>query len=242
VQRSPTVAGSGDNVLVAWQENGIRGALYDAARGLVLDPGVFTISSLAHSYRPSSIGWLVVWARTLSKGSRHEIRAARVDDHGTVLDPSSILVSSPSGVTLPSPAVSPYSSNGALVVWDEGNGVDDNIRGARLSRGGAVLDPAGINIATGTADQDSPTVAFIGFGLVAWQERRGTSYDIRGARLIGDGIVLDPSGFTIAGASSPEQFPAISDREDRWGVVYQRSVTNASHEAPRVFLRTVSPK
>jgi hypothetical protein len=241
VQRSPTVAQNGDDVLVAWQENGIRGARFDAARGLVLDPGGFTISSLAHSYRPTSTpsasGTLVVWARFLSRRHGREIRAARVSTHGVVLDPSGILVSRPSGVTFPSPAVS-----GQFVVWDEGNRTDDNIRGARISDTGTVLDPGGIDVATGTADQDSPAVAFNGNALVAWHERRRGVANIRGARVANDGTVLDHSGFTIADATAPEQFPAVTGSEDQWGVVYQRSVTNAPNGTWHAYLRTVAPK
>jgi hypothetical protein len=70
-----------------------------------------------------------------------------------------------------------------FVVW----GVSSNIRGARVSQEGIVLDAAGITIATGSG---TPSVVFDGtYFLVIWVN----GSEIYGARVDTDGNVLDES-------------------------------------------------
>jgi hypothetical protein len=59
-----------------------------------------------------------------------------------------------------------------------------------------VVDPSGIALALAGDQQDSPSVAFNGSFLVAWNDRRsGTTYDIYGTRVATDGTSRTPTAW-----------------------------------------------
>ena len=58
------------------------------------------------------------------------------------------------------------------MVWTEGAAVSD-IRGARVSPAGAVLDPAGLSVSAAAGAQLNPAVAFgTSSSLVVWEDYR----------------------------------------------------------------------
>jgi hypothetical protein len=96
-----------------------------------------------------------------------------------------------------------------LLAWREGfpNQDEADIVCARVSAEGQVLDAAGIRVCKAKGNQEWPTVASDGKDfLVAWEDiRNGKDYDIYAARVSGDGKVLDPDGFLVAGGEGTNQ-------------------------------------
>ena len=86
-------------------------------------------------------------------------RTPRVSAAGLLLDPGGIPVSAAPGVQLE--AAITGTGSGSLVVWTEGGAASD-IRGARVSSAGAVLDPGGLTVFAGAGAQLDPAVAFGG--------------------------------------------------------------------------------
>jgi len=86
-----------------------------------------------------------------------------------------------------------------LVVWADTRTARSQIYATRVSTTGGVLDPFGIPIGEGY----SPRVAagggrfLVSFGKSNGQSGGGAEYQVRAARVAGDGSVLDPGGFEI---------------------------------------------
>jgi hypothetical protein len=87
-----------------------------------------------------------------------------------------------------------------FAVWEDYRGDSTlNIYGSRISFGGMVLDPAGINICSAVNEQFNPKVAFDGVNfMVVWTDyRNAVACDIYGARVSEAGELLDTAGFAI---------------------------------------------
>ena len=214
-QYSPSVAFDGTNYLVVWRNGGgssadIYGARVNQA-GLVLDPNGIRISTtVCREYAPSvafdGINYLVVWESDYN--GEYDIRGARVDCNGFVLDTNAINISNlPGDQKEPSLA---WDDTNYLVVWkDESN---DDIYCARVSPAGFVLDTAGIAISTAERSQSKPCVAFGEMDyLVVWRDSRAGFFrsDIYGARVKRNGSVIDPNGIPISVLSYGEDEPSI---------------------------------
>ena len=109
------------------------------------------------------------------------------------------------------PAVA-FGGTDYLVVWtDNRHDTCFNIYGARVTEGGGLVDPAGFPISIACGDQDNPSIAFDGtHWLVVWQDARSGSYDIWGARVNADGIVLESEGILISNAADYQVRPSIA--------------------------------
>lgn len=115
------------------------------------------------------------------------------------------------------PAIA-FGTTNYLVVWEDSWA----ICGARVTTGGVLLDSLGITICTGPPDISHPAVAFDGTNyLVVWVRSSYPNYSTWGARVAGDGTVLDPSGIAISGdtgyGNSP---PAVASNGANWLVVW----------------------
>ena len=145
--------------------------------------------------------FFVVW-RDQRTGERYDIYGARVTHDGAVLDPTGIPISTyPNADPLPGnqyfPSVA-FDGTNYLVVWIAHRDPDPNyeVFVARVTPGGTVLDPDGIQITNGAAPLRMPSIAFDGTNyLVAW---RMEASQIKGARVTTAGQNLDgPTGFSI---------------------------------------------
>ncbi len=110
-----------------------------------------------------------------------------------------------------------YAGGVHLVVWQEGHdgwGAQANmqIRGARISDSGTMIDNSSFVIADAPDLREKPAIATdSNIFLVVWQDiRNGQDYDIYAARVGTDGIVIDPGGIAIATGTGNQAAPAVS--------------------------------
>ena len=214
-QLEPAVAFDGATYLVVWTDERearrrVRAARVTAA-GALLDPyGIALGDGRAPDVAFDGTNFLVAFSvdagitsswGTLSRA--HAIRAARVSPSGVVLDVGGFPVSAAAdGDTVSAPAVS--SDGGAfLVAWSQWQvGSPGETRFARVTSGGAVLDPGGALIAT--SPTGAPAVSFDGAGyLVVWPSAalgNGTETAFA-ARVTPGGAVLDPGGLALGGSN-----------------------------------------
>jgi len=214
---NPALASDGLNSLVVWDDwRSYSGNTYGARvtpRGFVLDSNGIVISQTANDQRnpvlaSDGLNYLVVWD-DCSSGD-HDIRGARVTPQGLVLDPGGIAISQAAGLQC-SPAVA-FDGTDYLVVWEDYRSADNSdIYGARVTPQGVVLDADGIVISRAANGQDYPVVAFDGSNcLVVWHDFRGGDYpDIYGARVTPRGSVLDSGGIAISQAADWQGYPAL---------------------------------
>ncbi|MBN2465948.1 hypothetical protein JXD38_10050, partial [candidate division WOR-3 bacterium] len=229
-QTCPAVAFDGTNFVVVWQDqrNGdddIYGARVTPS-GTVLDPEGFAVSTAANDQAHPRIAHgngqlLVVWEDYRYCPHRSDVFVARVTPGGAVLDPDGIAVST----EIESQLLPAAGFDGAnfLVVWQDWRcHFDDDIYGARVTPGGAVLDPDGFAVCTTGHRSRSPEVAFDGANsLVVWQDRRNGDNDIYGARVTADGGVLDPDGICISRADNGQVEPAVAYDGSRYFVAWE---------------------
>jgi hypothetical protein len=218
-QSLPTVASDGETFLVAWtdERGGPEPDIY-AARvthdGVVLDPGGIPVSAATSGQWESSVAFggttfLVVWPD--ARGGSSDVYGARITAAGNVLDPSGIAVSTGTG-DQGHPAV---ASDGRdfFVTWEDSrSGSTYDVYGARVTAAGTVQDSQGVAISTEAFNQTYPAIAFDGTNfLVVWVDLHSASWaDISGARVNGDGIVLDTSGFAVCTADYDQWYPRMT--------------------------------
>lgn len=169
----------------------------------------FTRSATPQDLPAAAFGessYLVVW-REVREGS-FQLMAARVRPDGRRLGEPIVL---PSDLVVSRPAVA-WDGNVWLVVWDEAEAGD--LRGARVSGSGKLLDTTSLVITDLPANQLEPAVASNSDGfLVVWMDGRGAStdgfFDIVGTRVTSSGTVLDPEGILISPRSRDQENPSV---------------------------------
>lgn len=106
-----------------------------------------------------------------------------------------------------------------------------------MSGAGVLLDPAGFPVARTSGIKRSPRVASNGVDyLVVWQDERGATPDIYGARVSGAGVALDPTGIAIANAAGRQLVPVVASNGVDYLVAWQdfRSGTTSDIHGARV--------
>lgn len=221
-QYSSSVAFDGTNYLVVWADErnfpavytDIYGARVNQA-GVVLDPAGIAISNAFYDQESpvvafDNLNYLVVWEDRRNGNSNRDIYGTRVNQSGVVLEPAGIAICTyQNNQRTPSIA---FDGTNYLTVWqDYRSNTSYDVYGARVALNGTVLEPEGIPISTFARYQESTSVAFNGTNyLVTWQDERGITCDIYGARVLPSGEVLDPNGFIISNANSHQKQPSIA--------------------------------
>jgi hypothetical protein len=217
-QFAPAVVYDRTNVLLVWEDtrSDLFGDIYGArisSEGAVLDSSGFPISG-ATSWQGSpavALGdtdMLVVWhdART---SWFTDVYGARVTSAGEVLDPAGIGISTVENYQW-FPRVA-FDGTNYLVVWQDEHG-HGLIFGGRVGSDGSVLDPQGF-IVGAAEDMASPAVAFDGtHNAVVWNDARTgpTDLNVYGARVNGDGIVLDSQSIAVSTAATSQERPSVA--------------------------------
>jgi len=125
-------------------------------------------------------------------------------------DPKGLAIAVGSGDQM-SPAVT-FGGNNFLVVWVDHLVSNQDIRGTRVSKKGAVLNTPAIPISINASNQTEPAVAAAGTSnyLVVWSDNRSGGKDIYGARISTTGSVMDNAGFLINSAKKDQKQPAAT--------------------------------
>ncbi len=230
-QDNPTVAFTGQNFFVAWEDgrnqidNDIYGTRVTPA-GLVLDPdGIIISSAIRNQSNPNvtndGINYFAVWEDNRVDGQNYDILGTRINQSGVVLDPDGIRISTAPG-TQACPSVV-YGGANYFIAWQDDRSSAD-IYGARVTSTGTVLDPDGIAISVAPQHQKLPDVAYDGMNyLVVWQDVRAGGWfpnDIYGARVDQSGTVLDPDGIPINTLDHAQSRPSLCYSGVSYLVVY----------------------
>ena len=206
-QAGPSVAFDGTNYVAAWAGyDGTSGSLRGgpgslrAARvsqfGSHLDgPGIDIGSGYAPSVAFDGTNYLVVW-ETGGFGGFPQIKGARVNQAGVVLDPAGITITVSDPHTWQVEPSVAFDGTNYQVVWHVEHDWPDgfeNIGGRRISPSGALL--GGFEIIV-PQNQETPAIAPGGENtLVVWRDWRPGG-GIYGAR-VSNGAVLDSDGIPI---------------------------------------------
>jgi hypothetical protein len=220
-QLAPAAAGLGARSLVVWQDSrganrDIYAARVEAATGDTLDPDGIPVTLAAGDQvvpKVASAGAsaLVVW-QDRRTGS-FDILGAVIDAAGAVTAADISICAAAGDQTRPNVAYDAVN-NVYLVVWTDPQGGTLDIRGARVSPAGTVLDGGcGAVISSAAGSQFTADVAAGGGRfLVVWEDRRNEANisDIYGARVSAAGglAVLDPAGLPIAAVAGSQQAEA----------------------------------
>jgi hypothetical protein len=237
-QKSPAIAFGTNEYLVAWEQYHSRSqsdiyATRISPGGEVLDPYGWPISAgLDYQESPALVfdgtHFLAVWC-DWRNSTRPDIYGARVATDGGVLDNHGIAISAPLDSQM-SPAVA-FNGDYFLVVWRDRRSKSWDIYGARVTPGGVVLDSTGIPISTGIGYQFEPALASDGNNfLVTWQDSLSGGWNIYGARVTREGIVLDPSGIPICTAAGNQVSPTVTFDGSRYLVVWSHERSDLTYD------------
>lgn len=200
------------------------------------------LPSLSGQYNPrvafdGTDTYLVAWEEGADvwQNTKKSIYAARIRVSGgvvRVLDPAAILLSN-SANTQKRPRVA-FGGGVFLVVWQElSENTDYDIRGARVTPDGQILDPEGISISAGPHNQVTPDVTYDGTHkkfFVVWADFRDrANYQIYGARIDIDGSIIDRAGIYLGGGgNSVPHTPVVATNGSQFLVVWT-NVMNKIH-------------
>jgi hypothetical protein len=217
---APDVASDGDGFLVTWTQNlgeqdtDVLGARVSAG-GVLLDPTAIAIGTGPWFQHDASVtfgdeGYLVAWIQeTLDERLVH---ARRIDSGGIIVDPSPLtLLGEPHRVTLA------FDGTNFVALWHQsipGENFRIDVFARRIGQDGTIVDPAPILVAAyGGYGSPVPAVATApDLLLVVWNGDTvpGWESDVRGARLDGDGVALDPDWRLLTPGNVPPASPAVS--------------------------------
>jgi large repetitive protein len=237
-ENQAAVVWNGVSYFVVWrlESAGLQWNIYGARvspTGEVLDDPI-PLGTTPLQEREPSVAWdgtnhLVVW----SDGA--DIVGRRVALDGEILDDVPIVVSSAANNQWRPSVV--WNGSNFLVVWEDYRlGRDATIYGARVSAGGAVLDPQGFAV-TSVGRQYEPRVAWNGTNhLVVWTNYAGSFQDISGARVSASGQVLDSTPISISAATFGQSTPHVAWNGERYLVTWDdnRSFDNLDIYGARV--------
>jgi all-beta uncharacterized protein len=163
------LAFAGDEYLLVWAEwdLGVGDWVVKGQRlsptldpiGAVFPVDLLTVTSAqAPSVASDGYGFLVTWFEDRYYGSA-QLYGARVNHTGQILDANGIAITGPAGYTQFAPDLAWDGKNYFVSYNMQTNGFNNDIRVTRVSNSGTVLDPSGILIKGGSANQDEPGIA-----------------------------------------------------------------------------------
>jgi len=224
-QNYPAVSYGTESFLVVWQGDHVGGkgvyGMRVAEDGKLLDSVAFPIHpDGSYAYPDVAFGggnWGVIAWTEVGDGT-YRLDFVRVSPEGDVLDPSPTQVCSGDVYrgALAFDGLFTY-----LAVWYDNSA--EEIRGARISVTGTVLDPWGFTVASARRGAE-PEICYDGNAwLVVWNDWIGAKLGTFGARVSSDGTVLDPAGFVVRDPDESNYQPSVSAGGGKSLVVWEES-------------------
>ncbi|MGB9720105.1 MAG: FlgD immunoglobulin-like domain containing protein [bacterium] len=215
--KSSGVAYDGTNYMIVWEDwrSSSNSNIYCARvneSGQLLDLNGIIVSTAANNQKSPAIAfdgtnYLVVWEDYRNSPTIPDIYCTRVDQSGTVLNPSEIAISTSANHQI-TPKVA-FGGTNYLVVWADNRNGNWDIYGARITTAGTVLDPNGIPICTNNSTQLYPSITFDGTNyIVVWADTRNGDFDIYGAQVTTSGTVVYT--FVVSSRVGNQIDPAIT--------------------------------
>jgi hypothetical protein len=201
-------------MMLCWLSTAHGVAVQEALRLAVPDARPALYPELASDGRGA---FLLVWqqGRNYFEQQESDIYALRLDGVGRPIgQPIPICVAKGSQER---PQVA-FSDGTFIVVWqDIRNGRDWDVYAARVSVDGTLLDPEGVPIAGGAANQASPVIAPApGGALIVWQHYAGGFYEVQAALLSSAGKPAVPHVLASDGERLHGGDLALASFGDRW--------------------------
>lgn len=197
-QTGPAIAIAGTQYLTTFNDTrdldttSVRAARVDAAGTVIDATGVTIVTSISNFQEPAIAQTTSLTDYLWSAGQANDVNLVHVrfNGDGVQRDPAPRVVSSAAGAQL-HPAATGIGTN-AFTVWQDSRGVDRDIYAGRINMGnGNALDGNGIQITNGNGEQVVPKVASTNTSsLIVWQDRRTGTFDILGAVVDNNGVVL----------------------------------------------------
>lgn len=241
-QGSPAVAHSGSQILVAWQDG--RNAAttgQDIYGATVSDPGTIGNVSPGASYIinnksgdqlypavAAGAGHFLVAHQSHWDSCVPKIRANKVVTAGPTIGADFAVVNNNSPGDQKTPVIGSLGSE-YLVAWTDTIGGNADIRAARVSGEGTVIDLSGITVRAAAGHQQVGSVAGGSGGyLVVWEDL--SNYNIYGAKVV-DGVADQPLNICVVSAikgkpsvayvpGTPPEFPSrflVTWQDQRFG-------------------------
>ena len=233
-QSYPQLASLGNNCLVVWHDSRTSSTrsqvyLYGArvnSSGQVLDPNGFLIDQS----RPyESLGKIASdgqnWLVTLSEqidGYHCTTVGKTITPQGTIAN-SAVMENTLRGSS--SPAVA-FGGTNYFVVWESRRGDQSwmvDIVGARVTSANVVLDSPAPPVSLSASFQIQPAVVGDGTNyFCVWRDNRHGDgrWNIYGARITRQGVVLDPGGIPITSLDAVQTNPAVAFNGNHFFVVW----------------------
>lgn len=211
----PEIACNTNGCLVVWVDSRLADYRLWARRigpdGVALDRASFLISADASTSREPAVAtdgsrFMVAW----SDAAGH-LFATRVDPDGTRR------TSSANGFTAssdgPREIALAFGGGGYLAVYSLGLSVSGGaVYARRISAEGQFLDAQPISIATDPSARGTPDVIWTGAQfVVVWNAQQSTTANVAlGMRVLGDGTMLDATGFFVASLGGFSNRPRLA--------------------------------
>ncbi len=220
----------GNNYFVVWADkrnNNIKD-IYGtrvSSLGVVLDPDGIPISTANNNQDSAQVifdgtNYFVCWQD--GRIGSYKIYGARVSTSGIVLDTAGIPILAATH-SQRGPQVA-FDGTNYLLVWEDAR-AGYHIYGARVTRAGVVLDTTGIRISIANNPQFYPQVVFgDNKYFVIWDVINASEWDLYGARLTTEGLVLDTAGIPISTANTRRVFKDAAFDGAYYVVVWESSL------------------
>jgi MYXO-CTERM domain-containing protein len=216
VQAEPSATAAGTGWFLVWRDNS-TGLQYPfgariASDGSVVDPdGILLSTGNNAQVNPvagrGEDGWLLVWSDSRSFGN--DLLGTRFDDGGSKLDdPSLAIASAARQQSLPDVS---FDGTQYLAVWTDARAATRDIFAGRIGSDGAAIDGSGFVVSNGGRDQTAPAIAWSdsSSGLVVWQDRRGSDFDVLAA-IVDSGGTVTASDLIVCDAADDQLRPAVA--------------------------------
>lgn len=225
--QQPSIAFDGEDYLVAWNEYDgsnyeIRAAQVNGAGTIVQPIGFLSTQGDNRDDQRPAVAWngnrfLVTWEHTFATGD--------IDVYGRIVNRAGFPIGSVISVVAPVgnqtfPSVTAVGAT-FFVVWSDDRTGAGDIRGARVTNAGAVLDAApGITVASAASAETQPDIAATsGALLVSYQYLAAANPDVYAQRT---NLSLQPIGTAIplATTAAPEQDAKVASDGSGYLVVW----------------------